>query len=70
MALQNEEVLEVADYAFDKLALAGGPPTCFFGPRPPCAPLRRGGYESPVFFQPSSLPPHTDENPLSAWNVP
>jgi hypothetical protein len=56
VALQREEVLQLADHPLDDLALAGGPSPIGFRPCPAAVVVRGGGHQSPVALQPVSLP--------------
>jgi hypothetical protein len=56
VALQREEVLQLADHPLDDLALAGGPSPIGLRPLPAGVVLRGGSHQSPVALQPVSLP--------------
>jgi hypothetical protein len=56
MALQREEVLELADNPFYDLALAGGPAAVGLRPSPAGMVLRGGRHQRPVLLHPAPLP--------------
>src|SRR5215203_687034 len=56
VALQSEEVLELADDPFYDLALAGGPAPIGLRPCPAGAVLGRRRHQRPVLFHPTPLP--------------
>ena len=58
VALQGEEILQLADHALDDLALARSPASVGLRPSPPGIVLRGGGHYSPVDLQPAPLPLH------------
>jgi hypothetical protein len=56
VALQGEEILELAYNPFYDLALARCPPTIRLRPRPAGIVVRGGGHQRPVFLKPAPLP--------------
>jgi hypothetical protein len=56
VALQREEVLQLADHHLYDLALARGPAAVLIRPRPQGVVLRGGRDERPVLLQPVPLP--------------
>jgi hypothetical protein len=56
VALQAEEVLELADHPLYDLALACGPSAILFRPGPARVVLRGRRDERPIYLQPASLP--------------
>src|SRR5919112_1433986 len=61
VVLQAEEVLELADYPLDDLALACGPSAIRFRPSPAGVVLRGGRHQRPVDLLPAPLPLDTRE---------
>src|SRR5918995_3157414 len=58
VALQSEEVLELADHPFHDLALARSPSPIGLRPRPAGVVVGGGGHQSPVLLKPAPLPLH------------
>src|SRR5215207_6328287 len=56
VALQGEEILELADHPLDDLPLARGPSPIGLRPGPAGVVVGGGGHQSPVALQPVSLP--------------
>src|SRR5215203_306106 len=58
VAVQREEVLELADHSLDDLALARCPPAIGLRPCPPRVVLRCSRDQRPILLQPATLPLH------------